>query len=86
MKLSRKYLADIISYYGFIECGQALSFLMKVCDEYPDEIDLTWIYGKVNRCLRVHDNGNQYFDGLKSLMKDIECAFRNAHGMSDDCS
>ncbi|MBA4823712.1 hypothetical protein H2241_22530 [Pantoea ananatis] len=77
MKLSKNYLSDIIQYYGFIECGQALSFLKYVCDECPDEIDLTWVYGKINHCLRVNDNGSEYFNGLKRVMKDIEGAFRH---------
>jgi hypothetical protein len=39
-----------------MECGQTLSFLKNVCDEYPDEIDLNWMYGKVNQCIGSNDN------------------------------
>ncbi|EOI3545502.1 hypothetical protein ACU9D5_001214 [Cronobacter dublinensis] len=76
MKLSKNHLSEIIQHYGFIDCGQALTFLKYVCDEYPDEIDLTWIYGKINQCLRTHDNGSEYFNRLRRLMGHIEDAFR----------
>ncbi len=81
MELSKKHLSDIIQYYGFIECGQVLLFIKYVCDEYPDEIDLTWVYGKINQCLRGNDNGSEYFNGLKRVMRDIENAFRHEHEM-----
>lgn len=77
MKLNKNHLSEIIQHYGFIDCGQVVSFLKYVCDEYPDEIDLTWIYGKINLCLRRHDNGSEYFNGLRLVMEKIEDAFRN---------
>lgn len=40
MKLSREYLTEIIQFYGFSECGQILSFLTYVCEEFPDVADL----------------------------------------------
>lgn len=75
MKLRRDYLINIIGFYGFSECGEIFSFLTHVCDEYPDNTDIVWIYGKVNQCLRANNNGGEYFYALERLKSDIEIEF-----------
>jgi len=75
MNLSREYLIKIIQFYGFIECGQILSFLTHVCVEHPDDADLSWIYRKINQCLRINNNGSDYFHALEKVQKIIESAF-----------
>jgi|GEM_PF-2326711 len=54
-----------------------------VCDEYPDEIDLIWMYGKVNQRIGSNDNGNEngYFYGSERLMTDVEGAFLDDTGI-----
>lgn len=75
MKLSREYLTEIIQLYEFIECGQILSFLTYVCDEFPDDADLSWIYRKINQCLRNKNNGGDCFYALERLRTVIETEF-----------
>jgi len=75
MKLSQEYLINIIQFYGFIECGQILSFLNHVCVEHLDDADLSWIYRKINQCLRNHSNGSDYFSDLEKVRKVIEVDF-----------
>jgi len=72
MNLSREYLIKIVQFYGFIECGQILSFLTHVCVDHPDYADLSWIYRKINQCLRNHNNGSDYFHALEKLQQIIE--------------
>ncbi|MBD9554354.1 hypothetical protein IB221_19105 [Pantoea sp. PNT01] len=54
-----------------------------VCDEYPDEIDLIWMYGKVNQRIGSNDNGNEngYFYRSERLMTDVEGAFLDDTGI-----
>ncbi|SAC95333.1 Uncharacterised protein [Enterobacter ludwigii] len=75
MKLSREYLTEIIQFYGFSECGQILSFLTYVCEEFPDAADLSWIYRKINQCLRNNSNGGDYLYALERLRAVIEIEF-----------
>lgn len=72
MGISREKIVKIIEFYGFIECGQILNFLLNVCEEKPERIDLLWIYSKINNCLRIHGNNSEYFDALIELRSDIE--------------
>jgi len=75
MKLIREELINVIQFYGFIECGQILSFLTHVCVENPDDADLSWIYRKINQCLRNHNNGSDYFYALERIRMIIEADF-----------
>ncbi len=75
MKLSREYITEIIQFYGFSECGQILSFLTYVCEEFPDDVDLSWIYRKINQCLRNNSNGGDYFYALERVRAVIETEF-----------
>lgn len=75
MNLNRDYIIQIIKFYGFIECGQILSFLTFVCLDSPDGNDLTWIYNKINQCLINNNNGSDYFYDLVQLKTVIEIDF-----------
>ena len=75
MNLSREYLIKIIQFYGFIECGQILSFLTHVSAEHLDDADLLWIYQKTNQCINNHSNGSDYFCDLERVINMIEVDF-----------
>ncbi|MBF9773453.1 hypothetical protein [Enterobacter asburiae] len=72
MGISHKKIVKVIGFYGFIECGQILNFLLSVCNERLERIDLLWIYSKIDNCLRAHGNNSEYFDALIELRSDIE--------------
>lgn len=73
-QLRRQELTEAIRHYGFTECGEMLAFLEYVCDTYPDQSDLTWLREKTDECLKSHDNGSDYFAGLRLLKDELEYA------------
>lgn len=72
MGISRQKIVKVIGFYGFIECGQILNFLLTVCDERLERMDLLWIYSKIDNCLRLHCNNSEYFDALIDLHSEIK--------------
>lgn len=79
-KLSRSNLLTLLQHYGFIECGNVMSFLEYVCDtENLDRSAYNYIYAKICECLQNHNAGDYsgcddflYFDNLKLLRDELE--------------
>jgi hypothetical protein len=65
--ISSQALMDIVRHYGFIECGQLLTFLGSVCGTLPDISELLYIRDKLRECLNNHDNHSVYFCELREL-------------------
>lgn len=72
--LTRTVLIERIKQYGFIECGEMLSFLECVCGTYPDRCALIWLRDKLAQCLGQHDNGSDYFSALRTLGNELDYA------------
>ncbi|MCU6345967.1 hypothetical protein [Enterobacter quasiroggenkampii] len=70
-------LSERLSGFGFIECQDVSVFLSLVCDRKPDSKDLFWIKGKIRACLSRHDNGNEYFEPLRIIEKELEKAYES---------
>lgn len=76
-KLSRSNILLLLQHYGFVECGNIMSFLEYVCDtETLDRSAYSYIYAKLSECLLMHDTGDcddlYYFENLKSLRNELE--------------
>jgi len=79
-KLSRSNILSLLQHYGFVECGNVMSFLEYVCDtETLDRSAHSYIYAKICECLLNHDAGNYddcddfyYFEKLKILRDELE--------------
>lgn len=70
-------LTERLSFFGFIECQEISVFLNLVCDRKPDSKDLFWIKGKIRACLSRHDNGNEYFEPLRIIERELEKVYEN---------
>lgn len=79
-RLSRSNILSILQHYGFVECGNIMSFLEYVCDtETLDRSAYSYIYAKISECLLIHDTGDYgdcddfyYFENLKLLRNELE--------------
>lgn len=72
--LTRTVLIERIKQYGFIECGEMLSFLECVCGTYPDRCALIWLRDKLAQCLGQYDNRSDYFSALRTLGNELDYA------------
>ncbi|SSH79779.1 Uncharacterised protein [Klebsiella pneumoniae] len=79
-RLSRSNILSLLQHYGFLECGNVISFLEYVCDaEMLDRSAYSYIYAKMCECLLHHDTGDYgdcddfyYFETLRRLRGELE--------------
>ncbi len=71
--LTREVAINKIRGYGFVEIRDALKFLQGMCDLVLDRGDLTYLRGKIDVCLRHHDNGSNYFISLREFASELDC-------------
>lgn len=78
VKITREEVMKRVGRYGFIECGEILTFLSYACSsEILDIHALRYVYGKTAECLANHpasdiDNQECYFQDLFVLKGEIE--------------
>lgn len=72
LTISISELSEKVKDFGFIECQSICAFLNLVCDKKPDSQDLFWIKEKIRACLRRYDNGNEYFEPLRIIERELE--------------
>lgn len=91
-KLSRSNILSLLQHYGFVECGNVMSFLEYVCDtEVLDRSAYSYIYAKISECLLNHDTGDYcdcedsyYFENLKALKNELEFILAIKESAIDD--
>lgn len=71
-QLMPEVLKTKLRLYGFVECSSLIAFIDLFCIPYPDRSALAYILGKTEGCLINHDNGSNYFNGLKVIVLDIK--------------
>lgn len=72
VSLNRRDLIEHVKPYGFVETSCILRFLENVCGPNPDECAFLYIRGKLDECLRKHDNGSEYFSAMRRLLRDLD--------------
>jgi hypothetical protein len=73
-RLSGSRLQQKLSGYGFTEVSDVRIFLACVAGDFPRGTELIYIHNKLHECLRNHDNGSDYFTGLRGLVKQVDDA------------
>ena len=69
-------LSEKLKIFGFIECQSICVFLNLVCDQKLDSKDLFWIKGKIRACLSRHDNGNEHFEQLRIIERELNEVYK----------
>lgn len=65
--VSAGYIKSRIENFSFTEVADILNFLCFTDNGTPECSDYMYIRGKIDRCLRNHDNGEGYFVPLWEL-------------------
>lgn len=71
--LQKEQIRERVGGYGFIEIADVLRFIDLICSSPPDRSDYVFIRGKLDLCLRYHDNGDDYFIPLRELVTELDC-------------
>ncbi|HFQ9141769.1 TPA: hypothetical protein ACHTOV_004255 [Enterobacter cancerogenus] len=71
--LPREQLRERVGRYGFIEIADILRFIDFICSSPPERNDYIFIRGKLDLCLRHHDDGGDYFIPLRELATELDC-------------
>lgn len=58
-----------------LEYGITKANNIYVCEEFPDDANLAWIYWKINQCLRNNRSGGDYFYALERIRSVIKTEF-----------
>lgn len=66
-QVNRDWLYSRVKSFGFIEIDCVLRFLECVCKQFPDESDILYVSSKISECLKIHDNGGDYFSPLREV-------------------
>lgn len=72
LKLSRDAIIYRLRKYGFSEVATVIYFLDSICDLIPDNASYRFVRDKVQECLDMHDNGGDYFNDMRILIKEID--------------
>lgn len=66
--ISRNVLLRELSRYGFTEVSDVVRFLQVICPTVPDDAAILYMQEKLGECLKNHDNGSDWFDGLRDVV------------------
>lgn len=69
--VARNALIKRLGFYGFIECAELVTFLQIICNDEPGACELRYIRDKVQQCLDIHDNQNDYFSELRRVCEEL---------------
>lgn len=88
-KFSRSSMLNRLKMYGFIECGNIITFLNYVCDDEMLGVPaLRYIYSKITECLKNHATDVRrfgsadsmcYFQDLRALKEELEFVISLSH-------
>lgn len=70
--ISRKALLRELMKYGFVEVSDVIAFLEVICPTVPDDAAVLYMKEKLSDCLKNNDNGSEYFDELRTVVKKLE--------------
>lgn len=71
--IPQEYIKNRIECFGFTEVSDILRFLFFIVNSTLENSDYLYIREKIDRCLRNHDNGDNYFIALRELACDLDC-------------
>ena len=66
--ISRNALLSELTRYNFVEVSQVVTFLQLICPTVPDGTHIRYMHEKLTECLKNHDNGSDWFDGLRGVV------------------
>ncbi len=75
--ISRNALLSELTRYNFVEVNDVVTFLQQICPTIPDDTDILYMREKLTECLKNHDNGSDWFDGLRGIVGRLEAESRN---------
>jgi hypothetical protein len=71
--LQKEQIRERVNSYGFIEIVDVLRFIDLICSSPPGRNDYIFIRGKLDLCLRHHDDEGDYFIPLRELVTELDC-------------
>lgn len=69
--VARASLIKRLGYYGFVECAILVNFLQLICDDEPGVCELRYVRDKIQECLHIYDNQNDYFNDMREISEEI---------------
>ena len=76
--LSPDRIKERLRYFGFTEVDEILKFISIIDAEDADASGYTYIRARLDRCLRNHDNGDDYFIPLREIASELDCCLHEA--------
>jgi len=90
-KLTREHILTRLNAYGFLECENAMKYLLHICNE--DILSMQafrYVYSEITECLKNHAtdisrygfakaDAMSYFQDLKLLRKELEFVISIIH-------